>query len=69
MLKPCRECGDPVSDRAKICPHCGIKKPLQHPVLCGINDVANGMMGCGCLLMLIPLLLFLFSLLIYIARS
>lgn len=26
-LKPCRECGAPVSTQAKACPHCGISSP------------------------------------------
>jgi len=26
-MKPCRECGNDVSDRAKTCPHCGIERP------------------------------------------
>ena len=28
-LKPCRECGQEVSDQAETCPHCGIKNPGQ----------------------------------------
>ena len=26
-MKPCKECNNDVSDRAKVCPHCGIKHP------------------------------------------
>jgi hypothetical protein len=28
-LRPCRECKKEVSDKAKVCPHCGIKWPGQ----------------------------------------
>ncbi|AYH43046.1 hypothetical protein CDA09_23060 [Azoarcus sp. DN11] len=28
-LKPCRECKSMVSDEAKICPNCGIQKPVK----------------------------------------
>ena len=26
-LIECHECGEPISDEAKRCPHCGAKKP------------------------------------------
>lgn len=29
-LKPCRECKSLVSDEAKICPNCGISKPIKN---------------------------------------
>lgn len=28
-LKPCRECGQEVSRKAKVCPQCGIRKPVK----------------------------------------
>lgn len=28
-LKPCRECKTIVSDKAKVCPNCGIQKPVK----------------------------------------
>ncbi|EOX9506743.1 hypothetical protein [Citrobacter amalonaticus] len=31
-MKSCRECGQPVSSEAKVCPGCGVKKPYQSPV-------------------------------------
>lgn len=31
-MKTCRECGQPVSSEAKVCPGCGVKKPYQSPV-------------------------------------
>lgn len=27
-LKECRECGNPVSSEASVCPHCGVKNPV-----------------------------------------
>ena len=30
-LRPCRECGQQVSDKAEKCPHCGIKDPGRRP--------------------------------------
>ncbi|GGX53178.1 zinc ribbon domain-containing protein [Undibacterium squillarum] len=29
-LKNCRECGEEVSDKAKVCPHCGINHPVTN---------------------------------------
>lgn len=34
-LKPCRECGHEVSTSAKICPHCGVKRPVAASLGCG----------------------------------
>lgn len=28
-VKPCKECGKPVSTKAKSCPHCGAEQPKQ----------------------------------------
>lgn len=33
-LKPCRECGEQVSEAAKTCPSCGIKSPARKPIGC-----------------------------------
>ena len=30
-LTKCWECGETVSDRAEVCPHCGIKAPGSKP--------------------------------------
>lgn len=38
-LRPCRECQQPVSKRAKLCPHCGARLRRRF--------------GCGCVVMLI----------------
>ena len=55
-LKPCRECKIEISSRAKVCPHCGLKKPHQGSSARGINALANGLMKLGLLLILLPLL-------------
>lgn len=31
-LIKCPECGKEISDTAKVCPHCGYKKPLKNPL-------------------------------------
>ena len=31
-LKPCRECGEQISDDAKTCPKCGKKNPINSPI-------------------------------------
>ncbi|MCZ0942497.1 MAG: zinc ribbon domain-containing protein [Gammaproteobacteria bacterium] len=56
MMKPCSECGEGVSSRAKVCPHCGIKKPQQSKLQRGLNDAGNAAMGLGCLLTLLAFL-------------
>lgn len=30
-LEPCRDCGTHVSDKAGVCPHCGVPIPLRTP--------------------------------------
>lgn len=46
-LKPCRECGEPVSTEAKKCPHCGVGSPvLSEPPGKGCA------IGCGALMIL-----------------
>lgn len=63
LLKPCGECSVEISHRAKTCPHCGIKKPFMPKSQRAVNDVANGLMGLGCaLIILVPLVIFLISL-------
>lgn len=32
-IKPCKECGGPVSDKAESCPQCGAKQPKQTGIL------------------------------------
>lgn len=31
-LAKCRECGTEVSEEAKVCPKCGISKPVKKPL-------------------------------------
>jgi hypothetical protein len=53
-LKPCKECGQPVSTAAKACPHCGA--PTAHGAM---GELGSGLQSCGCLLTLfvtLPLL-------------
>lgn len=33
-LKPCRECGEEVSESATACPHCGEPYPVEGGVAC-----------------------------------
>ena len=61
-LKPCGECKREISGRAKVCPHCGIKKPHEPAFIRGLHTAANACMGLGCLLILgVPLVMFLLS--------
>jgi hypothetical protein len=53
-LTTCRDCGGQVSKSAKFCPHCGSKSfDFAH----SLGQFGKGLMGFGCLLMLIPLFL------------
>ena len=52
-LKPCGECGIEISHRAKKCPHCGIAKPFATKAQRALDDTAKGLMGVGCLLMIV----------------
>lgn len=53
-LQPCNECGAEISAYAKVCPHCGVKKPFESSTQRGIRETGNALLGCGCS---IPLLL------------
>ena len=48
-LKPCTDCGTAISRRAKVCPHCGLKKPHEPAFIRGMHGVANGMITLGLL--------------------
>jgi hypothetical protein len=39
-LKACRECGDPVSTKTEICPHCGVRSPTSEVI-----DIWEGTYG------------------------
>ena len=47
MLKPCRECGQSVAARAKICPSCGVKKPTATNIEVGLDASAAWMFKLG----------------------
>lgn len=55
-LKPCRECETKISSRAKVCPHCGLKKPHLHPFVRGVEEFGNALIAIGLLAILLPLL-------------
>ena len=67
-LRPCGECGQTISERARTCPHCGITHPFKSSAQrkfddgCGTVFVGTGGLGCGllvlgCLLLLLLILL------------
>lgn len=39
-LKACRECGNQVSTKAEICPHCGVRSPTKEVI-----DIWDGTYG------------------------
>ena len=55
-LRPCRDCSAEISNRAKVCPHCGLKKPHQHPISRSFNSFATGLIVLGLLLILVLML-------------
>ena len=62
LLKPCRECENPVSITAGFCPKCGAKMPALSATGPLLESIGQGLMGVGCLLTIlitIPALLFL----------
>ena len=44
-IKPCEECGGPVSDKAESCPRCGAKQPKQTSILTWICVGILGLAG------------------------
>lgn len=46
-VKPCKECGGPVSDKAESCPTCGAKKPKETSV---VTWICVGMLGLAALI-------------------
>ncbi|MDD4616988.1 MAG: superinfection immunity protein [Alphaproteobacteria bacterium] len=55
-LIPCRECGQQVSDRAKICPHCGIDFPSGKPLAqARAMRASNGISLVGFLVLLLAM--------------
>ena len=46
-LKPCRECGQEVSDQAKTCPKCGVGRPVATTANT-LDTMGKNLQGCGC---------------------
>lgn len=46
-IKPCKECGGPVSDKAESCPQCGAKQPKETSVL---TWICVGMLGLAAMI-------------------
>lgn len=46
-IKPCKECGAPVSDKAESCPMCGAKQPKETSVL---TWICVGMLGLAAMI-------------------
>jgi len=40
-LKPCRDCGEPVSYSSKKCPNCGVGSPTSSDFMRAIKSDAN----------------------------
>ena len=55
-LQPCRECKAEISSRAKVCPHCGLKRPHDLAIQHWLNDAAGGMFRLGCGLILLAII-------------
>ncbi len=56
-LIQCPDCGRQISRDAKVCPQCG--KPNRTPseqVQHNMNEAGKGMMGCGCLAVILGFL-------------
>ena len=58
-MKACYECGHQVAETAKLCPSCGAQKPGEPALLRYLSMAGNAMMGIGCLIILVPLLIVL----------
>ena len=52
-LKPCGECGEAISPRAKTCPHCGIGKPFKSTAQRNLDSASNSLLQVGGTLVLL----------------
>ena len=52
-LKPCGECGEAISSRAKTCPHCGIGKPFQSTLQRNLDSTSKASFQVGCTLVIL----------------
>ena len=46
-IKPCKECGNQVSDKAQSCPSCGAKQPKKMGIFAWIAIIFVGMLVIG----------------------
>ena len=58
-LKPCRECKTKISTRAKVCPHCGLKRPHDLAIQHSLNSCSGALFKLGLALILLGVLGFL----------
>lgn len=58
-LKPCRECKTRISSRAKVCPHCGLKRPHDLAIQHALNSTAGALFKVGCALIVLGAVAFL----------
>ena len=58
-LKPCRECKTAISSRARVCPHCGLKRPHDLAIQHGLNSAAGALFKVGCTLIVLGVVAFL----------
>ena len=56
-LKPCGECGEAISSRAKACPHCGIGKPFKSTAQRNLDSASKVSFQAGCALLLLGFVL------------
>ena len=56
-MKECRECSTAISEHAKTCPKCGVKKPFEAPLIRGINSVASAMFYIGVIALLLSFIM------------
>ena len=46
-IKPCKECGNQISDKAESCPQCGAKQPKKMGIFAWIAIIFVGMLVIG----------------------
>ena len=59
-MKPCRECKTEISSRAKVCPHCGLKRPHDLAIQHGLNSLASFCFKVGLALTVLAIIVVLF---------
>lgn len=61
MLKPCGECSASVSEFAKTCPHCGVRKPHKPPGLRAMSRVGGTLIKVALLIIFVPFAMMAFT--------